>query len=93
MIWRNPLLLFTRVSIFADYATAVAMKWATFRDVKHQLRTCPGINFGIIYPVVLRITLRDSSTHKFESLVLAADFIEMNLNGMVWGKWAMSWPW
>ncbi|KAJ8377871.1 hypothetical protein AAFF_G00250220 [Aldrovandia affinis] len=54
-----------RVSIFPDYTTAVAKKRASFGDVKRQLRACPGVKYGLIYPAVLRLTLPDSSTHRF----------------------------
>ncbi|KAJ8358127.1 hypothetical protein AAFF_G00031440 [Aldrovandia affinis] len=65
-----------RVSIFPDYTTAVAKKRASFGDVKRQLRACPGVKYGLIYPAVLRLTLPDSSTHRFEDPAVAADFIK-----------------
>lgn len=72
-----------RVSIFADYTTAVAKKRACFGEVKRQLRACPGVKFGLLYPAVLRVTLRDGSTHRFEEPALAADFIKKNLKTAV----------
>ena len=68
-----------RVSIFADYTTAVAKKRASFGAVKRQLRTCPGVKFGLIYPAVLRLTLPDVSTHRFGEPALAANFINKNM--------------
>lgn len=65
-----------RISIFPDYTTAVAKKRATFGPVKHQLRACPGVKFGLIYPAVLRLTLPDNSTHRFEDPTAAADFVK-----------------
>ncbi|KAJ8404964.1 hypothetical protein AAFF_G00328850 [Aldrovandia affinis] len=57
---------------FRDYTTAVAKKRASFGDVKRQLRACPGVKYGLIYPAVLRLTLPDSSTHRFEDPAVAA---------------------
>lgn len=72
-----------RLSIFPDYTTAVAKKRAGFGEVKRQLRACPGVKFGLLYPAVLRLTLRDGSTHRFEDPGLAADFIQKNLKTAV----------
>lgn len=72
-----------RVSIFPDYTTAVAKKRASFGDVKRQLRACPGVKYGLIYPAVLRLTLPDSSTHRFEDPAVAADFIKNRVNKAV----------
>lgn len=72
-----------RVSIFPDYTTAVAKKRASFGDVKRQLHACPGVKYGLIYPAVLRLTLPDSSTHRFEDPAVAADFIKNRVNKAV----------
>lgn len=53
--------------------------------MKRQLRSCPGMKFGLIYRGVLRLTLPDSSTHRFEDLALAADFINKNVKTAVVG--------
>uniref|UniRef100_UPI001EAF10AE histone deacetylase 7-like n=1 Tax=Oncorhynchus gorbuscha TaxID=8017 RepID=UPI001EAF10AE len=68
-----------RVTIFANYTTAVAKKRASFGAVKRQLRDCTGVKFGLIYPAVLRLTLPDSSEHRFEDPALAANFINKNM--------------
>lgn len=66
-----------RVSIFANYTTAVAKKRASFGAVKR--RACTGVKFGLIYLAVLRLTLPDSSAHRFEDPALAANFINNNV--------------
>lgn len=72
-----------RVSIFADYTTAVAKRRASFGAVKRQLHACPGVKFGLIYPAVLRLTLPDGSMHRFEDPAIAADFINKNVKAAV----------
>lgn len=68
-----------RLSIFADYTTAVAKKRSAFRDVKRVLHSCPGIKFGLLFPAVLRITTADGVSHKFVEPSEALDFIRKNL--------------
>ncbi|KAJ8402139.1 hypothetical protein AAFF_G00370040 [Aldrovandia affinis] len=82
-----------RVSIFPDYTTAVAKKRASFGDVKRQLRACPGVKYGLIYPAVLRLTLPDSSTHRFEDPAVAADFIKNRIVGVLGQASAQSPDW
>lgn len=81
---RSPLLHNgKRISVFADYTTAVAKKRASFGEVKRQLRACSGVKYGLIYPATLRLTLQDNSTHRFEDPTLAADFVQKNLKTAV----------
>lgn len=65
-----------KLSIFADYTTAVVRKRAAFRDTKRLLHSCPGVKFGLLFPAVLRITLPNGAVHKFEDPVAALDFIK-----------------
>ena len=44
------------ISIFADHTAKVARARAAFNDVRHRLREIPGIRFGLLYPVRLRVT-------------------------------------
>ncbi|KAL0146627.1 hypothetical protein M9458_057967 [Cirrhinus mrigala] len=68
-----------RLSIFADYTTAVAKKRSAFRDVKRVLHSCPGVRFGLVFPAVLRITTADGVSHKFVEPSVALDFICKNV--------------
>ncbi|RXN15687.1 putative transposase element L1Md-A101/L1Md-A102/L1Md-A2 [Labeo rohita] len=68
-----------RLSIFADYTTAVAKKRSAFRDVKRVLHSCPGVRFGLFFPAVLRITTADGVSHKFVEPSVALDFIRKNV--------------
>lgn len=68
-----------RLSIFADYTTAVAKKRASFRDVKRILHSCPGVKFGLLFPAVLRITLPDGVSHKFTEPSAALNFVRSNV--------------
>ncbi|RXN02936.1 putative transposase element L1Md-A101/L1Md-A102/L1Md-A2 [Labeo rohita] len=68
-----------RLSIFADYTTAVAKKRSAFRDFKRVLHSCPGVRFGLLFPAVLRITTADGVSHKFVEPSVALDFIRKNV--------------
>lgn len=72
-----------QVFIFPDFTTAVAKKRATFTKVKKELRSCPGIRFGLLFPATLRITLSDGTIRKFDDPALAGDFVEKNLKNAV----------
>ncbi|XP_032408025.1 uncharacterized protein LOC116712251 [Xiphophorus hellerii] len=71
------------VFIFPDYSTSVAKKRASFTKVKKELHSCPGIKFGLLFPAILRITLPNGQTRKFEDPALAADFVEKNIKNVV----------
>lgn len=47
--------------------------------MESRLHACPGVKFGLLYPAILRLTVRDGSTHRFEDLALAAEFIQRNI--------------
>ncbi|KAK7882797.1 hypothetical protein WMY93_028971 [Mugilogobius chulae] len=72
-----------RVSVFPDFTATVSKKRAAFTKVKKELRSCPGVKFGLFYPAVLRITLPSGQNHKFEDPLLAMDFVENRLKNMV----------
>lgn len=65
-----------KISVFADYTTAVVKKRAAFKDSKRLLHSCPGVKFGLLFPAVLRITLSNGAVHKFEDPAAASDFIK-----------------
>lgn len=75
-----------RLSIFADYTTAVAKKRASFRVVKRVLHSCPGVKFGLLFPAVLRITLADGVSHKFTESSAALDFVRKNVKSTASGN-------
>lgn len=68
-----------RIYIFADYTTSVAKKRAAFSPVKRQLRTCPGVKFGLLFPAVFKITLPDGTTNTFDSPDTALDFVNASI--------------
>ena len=68
-----------RLSLFADFTQAVAKKRAAFKDVKTELRSCPNVKFGLMFPAVLRLTLPDGHTRKFDNPALAMDFVVKKL--------------
>lgn len=72
-----------RVSLFADYTAAVAKRRASFGLVKRELRACPGVKYGLIYPATLKLTLPDTSTRTFDDPGLAEDFVKKNLKTAV----------
>lgn len=67
-----------RVSVFPDYTSSVAKKRAAFTTVKRNLRSCPDVKFGLLYPAVLKVTMPDGSSHRFEDPIAATDFINKN---------------
>ncbi|KAJ8381156.1 hypothetical protein SKAU_G00019340 [Synaphobranchus kaupii] len=68
-----------RLSIFADFAPAVAKMRAEFGNAKRLLRTCPGVKFGLFYPAELRITLPGGALRKFTDPAAAVNFINRDL--------------
>lgn len=62
-----------RISVFPDYTSPVAKK-----RVKRSLRSHPDEKFGLLYPAVLRITMPDGSSHRFEDPSAATDFVNKN---------------
>uniref|UniRef100_A0A3P9J1C5 L1 transposable element RRM domain-containing protein n=1 Tax=Oryzias latipes TaxID=8090 RepID=A0A3P9J1C5_ORYLA len=72
-----------RVMIFPDFTATVSKKRAAFAKVKKELRSCPGVKFGLFYPAVLRITLSGGQHHRFEDPVLAMEFVEKHLKKVV----------
>lgn len=67
-----------RVSVFPDYTSSVAKKRAAFSTVKRNLRSCPDVKFGLLYPAILRVTMPDGSSHRFEDPTTATDFVNKN---------------
>lgn len=67
-----------RVSVFPDYTSSVAKKRAAFSTVKRNLRSHPDVKFGLLYPAVLRVTMPDGSSHRFEDPTAATDFVNKN---------------
>lgn len=78
---RNSPLLFQgkRLSVFPDYTVAVAKKRAAFGGVKRELRACPGIKYGLMFPAILKITLPGGTTHTFEDPTDASSFVNSKL--------------
>ena len=52
-------------------------------EVKRQLRSCPGVKFGLRFPAVLMITLPGGATHTFEDPAAVMDFVKANVKSMV----------
>lgn len=81
---RTPLLhQGKRLFLFPDYTLSVAKKRAAFTDVKRLLHSCPGVKFGLRFPVTLKITLPGGATHTFEDPATAMDFAKVNLKSCV----------
>jgi len=82
---RDAPLLFQRKRpfLFPDYTSSVAKKHAAFTDVKRLLHSCPGVKFGLRFPVILRITLPGGATRTFEDPATAMDFVKANLKSGV----------
>ena len=51
-------------------------KCAAFMEVKRQLRSCPGVKFGLRFPAVHMIMLPGGGTHTFEDPAAAMDFVK-----------------
>ena len=68
-----------RLSIYPDFTPAVAKKRALFSPVKRELNSCTGVKFGLMFPAVLRLTLPNGQTHRFEDHEKAMDFVVNNL--------------
>ena len=68
-----------RISIFPDFTSTVARKRATFIGVKKELHSCPNIKFGLLHPAILRITLPDGQTHRFEDPASASEFVKKKI--------------
>lgn len=68
-----------KLSVFPDFAPAVAKKRSQFAGVKRLLHNCPGIKFGLFYPAELRISLPDGAVHKFIDPAVATDFVTRDL--------------
>lgn len=67
-----------KVSVFPDYTSSVAKKRAAFTPVKRILRSHSAVRFGLLYPAVLRITMPDGTSHRFEDPSVATEFINKN---------------
>lgn len=72
-----------RISIFADYTPTVAKKRAAFGNVKRQLRSCPGIKFGLLFPATLKITLPSGDILRFDDPSNANDYFNKHLKKVV----------
>ncbi|KAL7387798.1 hypothetical protein ABVT39_001470 [Epinephelus coioides] len=67
-----------RISVFPNYTSSVAKKRAAFSTVKCDLRSYPDVKFGLLYPAVLKVTMPDGTSHKFEDPTVATDFVNKN---------------
>lgn len=67
-----------KVSVFPDYTSSVAKKRAAFTPVKRTLRSHTAVKFGLLYPAVLRITMPDGTSHRFEDPSVATEFVNKN---------------
>ncbi len=64
-----------RIYISPDYTQAVAKKRAAFITIKRKLQSLPSLKYGLQYPAMLRITLPDGTSHRFEDPSKATDFV------------------
>lgn len=67
-----------RISVFPDYISSVAKKRAAFGAAKRMLRSRPDVKFGLLYPAILKITMPDGTSHRFEDPTAATDFVNKN---------------
>lgn len=67
-----------RISVFPDYTSSVAKKRAAFAAVKRSLRSFPEVKFGLLFPAVLKVTMPDGTSRRFEDPIAAADFVSKN---------------
>lgn len=63
-----------RVSVFPYYTSSFAKKRAVFSTVKRNLRSYPDVKFGLLYLAVLKVTMPDGSSPRFEDPAAATDF-------------------
>lgn len=60
-----------RIFVFTEYTSSIAKRRAEFGTVKQELHSVRGVKFGLYYPTVLRITLPNVSSHRFQDPTLS----------------------